>query len=103
MFRLSDLKLMKTAYLDMGQNHYGHVSPEEPRLGPDGAVYVQTLGCGIERISNIDKEEPSAKLVYTFPGSFCGVPTIPSHRIGPDGTKRRSGWWSLVWSRAFIC
>jgi 56kDa selenium binding protein (SBP56) len=80
-FRLSDLKLMKTAYLDMGENHYGHVSPEEPRLGPDGAVYVQTLGCGIERISNIDKGEPSAKLVYTFPGSFCGVPTIVGHYL----------------------
>jgi hypothetical protein len=80
-FRLSDLKLIKTAYLDIGGNHYGHVSPEEPRLGPDGAVYVQTLGCGIERISNIDKKEPSAKLVYTFPGSFCGVPTIVGHYL----------------------
>jgi hypothetical protein len=40
--RLSDLKLMKTAYLDMGENHYGDVSPEQPRLGPDGEVYVQT-------------------------------------------------------------
>ena len=80
-FRLSDLKLLKTSYLDMGANHYGHVSPEEPRLGPDGAVYVQTLGCGIERITNIDKDEPSSKLVYTFPGSFCGVPTIVGHYL----------------------
>jgi hypothetical protein len=80
-YRLSDLKLMKAAYLDTGENHYGHVSPEEPRLGPDGAVYVQTLGCGIERISNIDKQEPSAKLVHTFPGSFCGVPTIVGHYL----------------------
>src|ERR1700691_3313443 len=80
-FRCSDLKLMKTAYLDMGENHYGHVSPEEPRIGPDGAVYVQTLGCGIERISNIDKEEPTSKLVYNFHGSFCGVPTIVGHYL----------------------
>lgn len=78
-FRLSDLKLLKTAYFDMGANHYGHVSPEEPRLGPDGAVYVQTLGCGIERISDIDKDKPMSQLVYTFPGSFCGVPTIVGH------------------------
>src|ERR1700723_2936993 len=69
-WRLSDLKLLKTANLDIGDNHYGHVSPEEPRLGPDGAVYVQTLGCGIERISAVDKDEPTSKLVYTFPGSF---------------------------------
>jgi hypothetical protein len=80
-FRLSDLKLLKTAYLDMGTNHYGHMSPEEPRLGRDGAVYVQTLGCGIERITNIDKDEPSSKLVYTFPGSYCGVPTIVGHYL----------------------
>jgi hypothetical protein len=33
-WRLSDLKLLKTANLDIGDNHYGHVSPEEPRIGP---------------------------------------------------------------------
>ena len=27
-WRLSDLKLLKTANLDIGDNHYGHVSPE---------------------------------------------------------------------------
>ena len=78
-WRLSDLKLLKTAYLDTDRNLYAHISPEEPRLGPDGAVYVQTLGCGIERISEIDKNEPVSKLVHTFPGSGCGVPTIVGH------------------------
>jgi len=78
-WRLSDLKLLKTANLDIGDNHYGHESPEEPRIGPDGAVYVQTLGCGIERISDIDKNQPTSKLVYNFPGSMCGVPTIVGH------------------------
>jgi hypothetical protein len=80
-WRLSDLKLLKTAYLDVGENRYGHVSPEEPRVGPDGAIYIQTLGCGIERISDVDKDEPTSKLVYTFPGSFCGVPTIVGHYL----------------------
>jgi hypothetical protein len=78
-WRLSDLKLLKTKSLDVGANHYGHVSPEEPRLGAEGAVYVQTLGCGIERITNIATDEPKSKLVWTFPGSFCGVPTIVEH------------------------
>jgi hypothetical protein len=77
-YRLSDLKLLKTAYFDPGENHYGHISPEEPRRGPDGSVYVQTLGCGIERVTNI-ATEPHAKLVYSFPGNWCGVPTIVSH------------------------
>jgi 56kDa selenium binding protein (SBP56) len=78
-WRLSDLKLLKTANLDIGDNHYGHISPEEPRVGPDGAVYVQTLGCGVERISDIGKDQPTSRLVYNFPGSFCGVPTIVGH------------------------
>jgi hypothetical protein len=78
-WRLSDLKLLKTENLDVGANHYGQISPEEPRLGADGAVYVQTLGCGIERITDIASGEPKSKLVWTFPGSFCGVPTIVGH------------------------
>ena len=85
-WRLSDLKLLKTSYLEVGANHYGHVSPEEPRLGADGAVYVQTLGCGIERITNFKSDDlaanpPQSKLVWTFPGSFCGVPTIVGHYL----------------------
>ncbi len=80
-WRLSDLKLLKTANLDVDKNLYAHVSPEEPRIGPDGAVYVQTLGCGIERISDVDKSQPTSKLVYTFPGSYCGVPTIVGHYL----------------------
>ncbi len=78
-WRLSDLKLLKTAYLDPGANLYGHISPEEPRRGPDGTVFIQTLGCGIEHITNIAGDRPAAHLVYTFPGSWCGVPTIVSH------------------------
>lgn len=80
-WRLSDLKLLKTAYFDVGENHYGHISPEEPRLGPDGSIFVQTLGCGIERITAIDTAEPRSQLVYNFPGSWCGVPTIFSHYL----------------------
>ena len=80
-WRLSDLKLLKTAYLDEGAAHYARTSPEEPRLGPDGAVYVQTLACGLERITDIDKPEPKSQLVYSFPTSFCGVPTIVGHYL----------------------
>ena len=75
-WRLSDLKLLKTAYFDPGEQGYAHISPEEPRVGPDGSVYVQSLGCGIERITGIDSATPTAKLVHTFPGNWCGVPVI---------------------------
>ena len=80
-WRLSDLKLLHTAYFDVGQNHYAHISPEEPRLGPDGSVFVQTLGCGIERITGIRTDDPRSQLVHTFPGNWCGVPTIVGHYL----------------------
>lgn len=78
-WRLSDLKLLQTAYFDVGKNQYGHVSPEEPRRGPDGSVFVQTLGCGMERITGVTAKMPASKLVHTFPGNWCGVPTIVGH------------------------
>ena len=78
-WRLSDLKLLKTEYFDVGKNRYAHISPEEPRLGPDGSVFVQSLGCGIERITGVRTDEPRSQLVHTFPGSMCGVPTIVGH------------------------
>lgn len=74
-WRLSDLKLLHTGYFDPGANHYGHIAPEEPRVATDGSVYVQTLGCGVERITGLTTK-PVAKLVHTFPGNWCGVPTI---------------------------
>jgi hypothetical protein len=52
-----------------------------PRSGPDGAAYIQTLSCGIERVTDVDKDQPTSKLVYTFPGSFCGMPTIVGHYL----------------------
>ena len=80
-WRLSDLKLLKTVFFDTGGHRYGDIDPEEPRLGPDGSVYVQTLACGIERITGIGTADPKSKLVYVFPGSFCGVPTFVGHHL----------------------
>jgi hypothetical protein len=80
-WRLSDLKLLKTMYFDEGENHYAEISPEEPRLGPDGAIYVQTLACGVERITGVDRDEPKSQLVYSFPGADCGVPTVIGHYL----------------------
>jgi hypothetical protein len=71
-WRLSDLKLLKTARLDIGANGYAHISPEEPRRAADGSILVQTLGCGMERITGVTAKEPSSKLVHTFPGNWCG-------------------------------
>jgi len=80
-FRLSDLKLLSTNAFDAPSGRYGEINPEEARRGPDGSVFVQTLGCGIERITDIAAAKPRSKLVYQFPGSNCGVPSIVSHYL----------------------
>ena len=80
-WRLSDLTLLKTAYFDVGENRYAQISPEEPRLAPDGSILVQTLGCGLERITGVNTDDPRSQLVYTFPGNWCGVPTIIGHYL----------------------
>lgn len=81
MFRLSDLKLIGTYRLDPGPALNGHISPEEPRIGPDGAAYVQTLSCGIQRVTGMEGSAPLAKMVHKFPGESCGVPTIVGHYL----------------------
>ena len=81
LWRLSDLKLLETAYLDVGAERFAHLNPEEARVGPDGAVYVQTLSCGIERVTGLAAGKLSSKLVHVFPGTYCGVPTIVGHYL----------------------
>jgi hypothetical protein len=80
-FRLHDLKWLSTNDFDASPGRYGEVNPEEARRGPDGAVYVQTTGCGIERVTEIASDHPVSKLVWQFPGSFCGVPSIVAHYL----------------------
>jgi hypothetical protein len=80
-FRLSDLKRLSTNDFDAPPGSYGEINPEEARRGPDGAVYVQTTGCGIERVTDIASDHPRSMLVRQFPGSFCGVPSIVSHYL----------------------
>ena len=58
-----------------GNNRYGHISPEEPRRGPDGSVFVQTLGCGIERITGAASDQPTFNWSTPFP--VTGVESPP--------------------------
>jgi hypothetical protein len=79
MFRLSDLKLLSTNSFDRGKGSYGELNPQEARRGPDGDVYVETLACGVQRVSNLKSAHPVARLVHQFPGSMCGVPSLVDH------------------------
>lgn len=54
----------------------------EPRLLPDGSMYVNTFACGLFRIVGIDGGAPRAEPVHVFPsskGTLCAVPAIVGH------------------------
>jgi len=80
-WRLSDLKLLKTAFFDPSPQLTAHTDPEEPRRAADGSVFVQTYSCGLEHVTDIATDSPKATLVYRFPGGSCGVPTIAGHYL----------------------
>ena len=82
-WRLSDLHLLATMTLpsDSGKHNQW---PAEPRLLPDGSVYVNTFSCGLYRMKDVSGAHPSAELVYTFPGgdsphTICSVPVVVGH------------------------
>jgi len=82
-WRLSDLHLLATVTLpsDSGKHNQW---PAEPRLLPDGSVYVNTFSCGLYRMKDVSGAHPSAELVYTFPGgdsphTICSVPVVVGH------------------------
>jgi len=82
-WRLSDLHLLATVTLpsDSGKHNQW---PAEPRLLPDGSVYVNTFSCGLYRMKDVSGAHASAELVYTFPGgdsphTICSVPVVVGH------------------------
>ena len=76
-WKMSDLKLLKTIRLAPGPRGYGHEDPQEPRVLADGkTVLVQTRSCGLHRVTGLDTDTPRAEPVYTFPGGLCGVPIV---------------------------
>jgi|SRR5688572_13534412 len=76
-WKMSDLKLLKTIRLTPGSRGYGHEDPQEPRVLADGkTVLVQTRSCGLHRVTGLDTDTPRAEPVYTFAGGLCGVPIV---------------------------
>ncbi len=79
-WRLSDLSLLKSVALPPGPRGDEHYFTGEPKLLPDGqSVYVHTFNCGLYLIRGVDREAPTARFVYGFPGKDCGVPVLTSH------------------------
>lgn len=98
-WRFSDFKLLKTiatppALLPNGKplltragehgelQATGNQLPFEPRVMPDGSVLLNAYGCGLYRLTDIDKPQPQLTNVYTIevPQDLtiggCGVPYV---------------------------
>ena len=80
-WRLSDLKLLHTLALPPTGQGDQNQFPAEPRLLPDGSVYVNTFSCGLFRITDVAGSKPNVSPVRTFPGGktmmdMCAVPVL---------------------------
>lgn len=80
-WRLSDLKLLHTLALPATGQGDQNQFPAEPRLLPDGSVYVNTFNCGLYRVSDLGGAKPRVDLIRTFPGGTsmmdaCAVPVL---------------------------
>ena len=82
MWRLSDLKLLKTAYFDTDEDHYGADQPGRAAPGPGRIDLRANPGSGVERITAVDGTSRKAQPASTCsPASMCGVPTIVGHYL----------------------
>ena len=76
-WRMSDLKLLQTLVLPPGPAGTEQNNPNEPRPLADGrTVMVGTGNCGLYRLHDIDKAQPSAEFVHALGQTGCAVPVI---------------------------
>ena len=77
---LKDLKLLATIPLPASPNGRAQFNPAEPRVLPDGSLYVNTFNCGLYRVRGLEGQEPKVEHVYSFPGADtkfeCAVPVV---------------------------
>jgi hypothetical protein len=75
-WRLSDLKLLKTFQLPRLNGDSAERMPFEARLLSDGSVLVNTYTCGFYRVTNLESA-PKVTRVLTLPKNLgCSVPII---------------------------
>ena len=83
LWRLSDLKLLRTFDLPAGPRGDEAAFTAEPRLLADGkTVLVSTFNCGLYLLHGLDTGEPSGTLVSSFPrlkDESCAIPVIAGH------------------------
>ena len=80
LWRLSDLKLLRSIALEPGPRGDENQLTGEPRLLPDGrGVYLHTFMCGLYLIRGVESDAPTARFVHGFTGTECGVPVLTGH------------------------
>ena len=79
-WRLSDLKLLRTLVLPPGPRGSEQHSPGEPRLLADGrTVLIHTFDCGLYQLAGIETDKPSVQYLKTFDGDQADVPLQIGH------------------------
>jgi len=80
LWRLSDLKLLRTIALPPGPRGDEQQFTGEPLLLRDGkSAYVHTFNCGLYLVRGLEGDAPTATFVKGFAGKNCGVPVLASH------------------------
>jgi hypothetical protein len=80
LWRLSDLKLLKSIALQPGPRGDEQKYTGEPHLLPDGkSVYIHTFNCGMYLVRGLESDSPTATFVKGFAGKDCGVPILTGH------------------------
>lgn len=80
LWRLSDLKLLRTIVLPPGPRGSEQDAPGEPLLLADGkTVLVHTFSCGLYQMQGMGSDQPSAQHLKTFDSEVCAVPLRISH------------------------
>ncbi|MFN2511456.1 MAG: hypothetical protein ABR568_08425 [Pyrinomonadaceae bacterium] len=77
---LKDLRPLATIPLPPSPNGKAQLNPAEPRVLPDGTLYVNTFNCGLYPVLGLEGSDPKAEFVYSFPGAGtkfeCCVPVV---------------------------
>lgn len=80
LWRLSDLKLLKSFALEPGPRGDEQKFTGEPHVLPDGkSVYIHTFNCGMYLVRGLESASPTATFVKGFQGRDCGVPILTGH------------------------
>ncbi|MBZ5665070.1 MAG: selenium-binding family protein [Acidobacteriia bacterium] len=79
-WRLSDLKLLRTVILPPGPRGSEQKFPGEPILAADGkTVFIHTFNCGLYALEGVASDQPTVRYLKTFDGEQADVPLRIGH------------------------